>query len=913
MKIPTATYRLQFRDGMTFARAASLRPYFGKLGISHIYGSPIFQAEPGSTHGYDVTDTRAIDKSLGGEEGFAGMIAAFQAEGLGFILDFVPNHMSASPRNPIWRDVLEWGQASEYAQFFDNDWSAAKLLVPALAAAYGTVLVKSEFGLIFDEEEAGLSFTYGALKVPLTPPSYGHILVRGDSEDFAEWARRFAVATLDTAPKLKIELAAAARQPPFRKILDGALSALVENIDLMHELHEAQCWRLTHWRAARETLTYRRFFEISDLVGLKVENPRVFDEVHAKLGELIANGSIRGLRLDHIDGLADPKAYLERLQNTFGEKEPLYLLVEKILGPDEDLRSDWPVAGTTGYEFIGALAGLFVDARGAEAMTKAYNAYLGEDVSYPDLVVETKRRILTRNLAGELDRLKDMAGALAKRDLSTRDLGTDTLRRAIIELIAALSVYRTYIDVSGAQEKDRVILDAALASAKATREVEDEDAIDFLGRVLTLDFEAPEDQGAALEFATRVQQTSGPVMAKALEDTAFYRYNRLIALNEVGGEPDHFGAPVAAFHAAMERRRQRQAAGLSATATHDTKRGEDARARLYALSEIPDKWSGAVHRWTKLLAAFHTDYGGLTVPEPETEWMFYQALAGAWPLNLSLDDVQGLSALSDRMAEFMLKAVREAKVYTSWTGRDEKYEEAIQSFTKAALEPSRAQGFLQNFVSVCEPIFVAGALNSLAQTAIKLTAPGIPDVYQGSELWDLSLVDPDNRRPTDFDGLHSRLDVISNVSMNELVADWRNGDLKMRLLHAGLRLRATMREVFDEGQYVPLTVNGISAERVLAFTRILGSDAAIVIAPRLCLQMLEDQSAPLVPYQRWENTSVTLPPAFADKKLHNVVTMETIAGDALELGMVLRSFPVGVLNTQEQEAAPARVLSLPDG
>ncbi|HEU4476476.1 MAG TPA: malto-oligosyltrehalose synthase, partial [Methyloceanibacter sp.] len=755
---------------MTFARAASLGPYFGKLGISHIYGSPIFQAEPGSTHGYDVTDTRAIDKSLGGEEGFARMIAAFQAEGLGFILDFVPNHMSASPRNPFWRDVLEWGQASEYSQFFDNDWSAAKLLVPVLAAAYGTVLAKKEFGLIFDEEDAGLTFTYGALKVPLTPPSYGHILVRGDSEDFAEWARRFAVVTLDTAPELKIELAAAARQPRFRKVLDGALSALVANVDLMHELHEAQCWRLTHWRAARETLTYRRFFEISDLVGLKVENPRVFDEVHAKLGELIANGSIRGLRLDHIDGLADPKAYLERLQNTFGEKEPLYLLVEKILGPDEDLRSDWPVAGTTGYEFIGALAGLFVDARGAEAMTKAYNAYLGDDVSYPDLVVETKRRILTRNLAGELDRLKDMAGALAKRDLSTRDLGTDTLRRAIIELIAALPVYRTYIDVSGAQEKDRVILDAALASAKATREVEDEDAIDFLGRVLTLDFEAPEDQGAALEFATRVQQTSGPVMAKALEDTAFYRYNRLIALNEVGGEPDHFGAPVAAFHAAMERRRQRQAAGLSATATHDTKRGEDARARLYALSEMPDEWSDAVHRWTRLTAKLHSDCGGLTVPEPGAEWMFYQALAGAWPLNLSPDDAQGLSALSDRMAEFMLKAVREAKVYTSWTGRDEKYEEAIQSFTKAALEPPRAQAFLQNFVSVCEPIFVAGALNSLAQTAIKLTAPGIPDVYQGSELWDLSLVDPDNRRPTDFDGLALRLEIISNASMNKLVA-----------------------------------------------------------------------------------------------------------------------------------------------
>jgi (1->4)-alpha-D-glucan 1-alpha-D-glucosylmutase len=900
MKIPAATYRLQFRNGVTFARAAELAPYFARLGVSHVYGSPIFQAEPNSTHGYDVTDTRVIDASLGGEAGFERMIAAFQAEGLGFIPDFVPNHMSATPRNPLWRDVLEWGQASEYAQFFDIDWSAPKLLVPALATGYGKALEQRQFDLSFDESDGCITFVYGGLKLPLTPPSYGQVLVRGEGEDFAEWARRFAVATHDTAPEFKAELATAVQNPTFRRALRQAISAHVQDKAALHELHEAQCWRLTHWRAARETLTYRRFFEISDLVGLKVENPRVFDELHAKLAQLTANGSIDGLRLDHIDGLADPKAYLERLQKALGGNEPVYLLVEKILGPDEDLAADWPVAGTTGYEFISALAGLFVDPRGAETMTRTYDSFVGEKVDYQSLVMETKRRILTRNLAGELDRLKDMAGALAARHLSTRDFGTDTLRRAIIELVSALPVYRTYIDISGAQEMDKAILGSALASAKATREVEDEEAIDFLGRVLMLDFEAPEDQATAFEFAARLQQTSGPVMAKAVEDTAFYRYNRLIALNEVGGEPDCFGAPVSAFHAEMERRLRRQAAGLSTTATHDTKRGEDTRARLYVLSEMPGAWSEAVNRWTDLTAELRSDCGGKPAPEPEVEWLFYQALLGAWPTALSLDDSAELADLSERMTEFMLKAVREAKVHTSWTGQNEEYENAVRAFTRTALDPARNRAFLQDFVSVCEPIFVAGALNSLAQTAIKLTAPGIPDIYQGTELWDFSLVDPDNRRPVDFDPRRAELQIVSELSVQDLVAGWRSGAIKMRLIQAGLKLRGVAGDIFDRGDYMPLAVGGRAADHVLAFARMIGGNAVVVVVPRLALEMLKGQTDSLVPDPRWHDTNVQLPAALASRRLYDIVTGESVVGEALSLGRVLRNFPVGMLSTRTQ-------------
>jgi (1->4)-alpha-D-glucan 1-alpha-D-glucosylmutase len=804
--------------------------------------------------------------------------------------------MSALPRNPYWRDVLEWGPASEFAQFFDIDWTAPKLLVPALGTSYGAALESKAFALHFDAENGGLTFSYGDLRLPLHPPTYGNVLVRGESEAFAEWARRFAVTTPDAAQALKAELAEAARDAGFREVLERAVAGLTQDSAALHELHEAQAWRLTHWRAARETLTYRRFFEISDLVGLKVESPRVFDELHVKIRELLEAGRVDALRLDHVDGLADPKAYLERLQKILGNHEPLYLLVEKILGPEEDLRTDWPVAGTTGYEFIGALAGLLVDPRGEEPLTSAYNAFLGGDVSYRDLVITAKRRTLTRNLAGELERLKDMAGALAGRHLSTRDFGTDTLRRAIIELIAALPVYRTYIDVSGAYDEDRAILDRALAAAKDAREIEDEEAIDFLGRALTLDFEAPEDQAAALEFATRLQQTSGPVMAKAVEDTVFYRYNRLIALNEVGGEPDIFGADVAAFHAAMQRRLRRQAAGLSATATHDTKRGEDSRARLYVLSEMPKAWSEAVNRWTSMTAAFRQECaGGLRAPEPEVEWMFYQALAGAWPLELSPDSGPELSAFADRMTEFMLKAVREAKAHTSWTGQNEEYEEGVRTFTRAALDPTRGATFLQDFLATCQPILVAGVCNGLAQTAIKLSAPGVPDIYQGTELWDLSLVDPDNRRPVDFEARKSQLDSIAAMPVEDLVAAWRDATPKMRLMTAGIPLRKAKRDLFYKGDYVPLAVEGPAAEHVVAFARVLGAEAAVVVAPRLSLRLLDGQDKPLIPSSRWAGTAVQLPRPLAGQSLTDIVTGRGVKGERLELAELLEHFPVSVL------------------
>ena len=477
----------------------------------------------------------------------------------------------------------------------------------------------------------------------------------------------------------------------------------------------------------------------------------------ARLIELVDQGKISGIRLDHIDGLADPKGYLDCLQTALGNRAPFYLVVEKILGPGEILPAEWPVAGTTGYEFAKAVTDVLVDTRGEAGMTAAYHAFIGRYVDYDALVLDAKRRMLAHNLAGELSRLVAMAHDLAQRDLVTRDLGADTLRAAIVELVAALTVYRTYVDSRGLHDNDRLVIARAVAHAKATREVEDEAAFDCLARLLLIELATPEDRVAALAFATRFQQTTGPVMAKALEDTTFYRYNRLIALNEVGGEPEHFGAPIEAFHCAMAERAIRQPTGLSATSTHDTKRGEDARARLCVLSEVPAAWAVHVTRWSALNAHLATTTDRGRYPDPNTEWLFYQALLGAWPMALDLADGPVLSRLGDRMASFMLKAVREAKVHTTWTAQNGAYETAIQRFAHGALGTDRSRAFLVDFAATVQPFVLAGALNSLSQALIKLTAPGVPDVYQGSESWELSLVDPDNRRPVDFARLAEQL------------------------------------------------------------------------------------------------------------------------------------------------------------
>ncbi len=909
MTTPTATYRLQFRNGMDFARTAALAGYLARLGVSHLYASPLFAATPGSTHGYDGVDFAAMDPALGGEAGFEDLSHALDQAGLSLLLDFVPNHMAAADGNRWWQAVLEWGVEDPHASKFDIDWSAPKLLLPILDVPYSEAVRDDILGLQFDPERGSFALTCYDHHLPLTPPSYARLLARVADSAVADLADAFAATSVDWADALKQRLAALAAKPGIETAINATLSAAGSDPDALHEIHEAQIWRLTHWRLGREALTYRRFFEIAELIGLRVEDPVVFDAIHARLLELIATGRIAGVRVDHIDGLADPKAYLERLQRAASQASPLYLLVEKILEPDEALPPDWPVAGTTGYEFIAALAGLFVDRERESEMRQAYQGFTGDSAPYGKAARACKREIFEHNLAAELSVLTDAAQAIAARSIRTRDLGPDSLRRAIVELAAALPVYRTYVDSTGPDAHDRALIEQAATSAKASRNVENASAIDFIARLLRLDVDDSADRDAALAFTTRFQQTSGPVMAKGIEDTLFYRHNCLIALNEVGGAPDRYGMPLSAFHEAMAARRRRQPAGLSATGTHDTKRGEDARARLYVLSEMPDAWRRAVARWAALNAPHRTELASGPAPEPAMEWLFYQALAGAWPCGLSSTDEPGLAALRARMLAYMEKAVREAKLRTSWTNPDVPYEKAISAFITGALSRNTGEEFLSDFEDTCRPVWRAGAINSLAQLAIKLAAPGVPDIYQGAELWDFSLVDPDNRTPVDFGIRQHLLEAVVDAEPQALLGDWATGAPKLALTAAGLRLRRERPALFASGSYLPLSSVGDGARHVVAFARLLDDAFVVVIAPRFVLALTEGADRPLVPPDRWGDTAVALPESLRSRQMRDALTSAVHeAGSSLRLAEALRHMPVALLADRghEPSGSPCR-------
>jgi len=896
-QVPGATYRLQLRDGMTFEAAAALAPYLARLGVSHLYLSPIFQAASGSTHGYDVTDCNRIDPILGGEAGFARLCDALRRHGLRVIVDFVPNHMAATPENGWWRDVLEWGRASKYAHHFDIDWSAPKLLLPVLGTGYGQALAAGQLALEFRHLAGQFGVVYGDMRLPLWPPSYSDILDRVPDRACTALAQQFSVTDPSGVAALKLSLAQVADSKDVAAQLTDTCAAMSADAGQLHDLLERQAWRLTHWRLGREQLTYRRFFEITGLVGIKVERPEVFDDVHRKLLALVRSRQIDGIRLDHIDGLADPTGYLQRLRAELQGDEHTYVVVEKILGHNEQLRSDWPIEGTTGYEFANALTGLLVDPDGERSLTRAYENFRGGSVDCDELASVTKRLIFGSNLAAELTRLVHAACTLAAADIATRDIGADSLRRSIVEFATAMPVYRTYVNETGPQPADRAVIAAALDRARATRRIDNLDALDFLARLLLLDFPNDEMRRRALAFTRLFQQTTGPIMAKAIEDTVFYRTNRLIALNEVGGEPNHFGLSPQAFHDAMSARQERQPHGLSATSTHDTKRGEDARARICVLSEIVERWSQCVEHWRRLNVHLATVHGARQFPDAETEWLFYQALLGTWPMGPHPDD--GNALLADRMSAFMIKAVREAKVHTSWAIEDQSYEAAIETFVRGALDSARSRAFLDDFATAIAPIILTGALNSLSQTLMKLTAPGVPDIYQGAETWDLSLVDPDNRRPVDFASRAHLLSASETTTPEEILRAWRGGLPKLHITARALALRRRLPDLFAEGGYHPLDIEGPLVRHVIAFARVHRDAAAVIIAPRTTHGLLAGSITPHVPRDSWRDTRVCLGNSLEGANWRDVLIpghdVRGAVDGAMELSSVLARFPVALL------------------
>ncbi|MEW5424948.1 malto-oligosyltrehalose synthase [Amorphus sp. 3PC139-8] len=880
----TATYRLQFRGGMTFDHAIEIIPYLKRLGVSHLYASPIFTAVSGSTHGYDVTDCNAIDPALGGREGFDRLVAALKAADLGLILDIVPNHMAASLENAWWRSVVEWGPTSPFARHFDIDWRE-KLTLPILSRPFDEALAAGDLKLRLDANEGCLVLAYFDNLLPLDPTSYATLASAAGDDPLL--SRIFAIANeavSETADSMHAAIRTAASDTTARTDTERRLAALSQDPALISAVHAAQPWRLLYWQEASRHLSYRRFFEITGLVGVRVDDPAIFADSHRLILELVRSGAVDGLRVDHVDGLADPTGYLQSLRGEIGADT--YLFVEKILEGDEALAETWPIEGTTGYEFITALAETLTDGAKAEKLAAAYCAATDAD---RDLEAErhaAKTLMARRNFAGEVSLLVDLLQSISVGRGEAEPQADETLRDGIVAMVTGFPVYRTYGADGGLPSRDRSLVDDIAARAKADACDKAHAAIDLVTDVLFGRVPA-EARDTANRFRERFQQLTGPVMAKAIEDTLFYRFNRLIAVNEVGGDPDDIFAEAGVFHRSMIERVETQPHGLLATATHDTKRGEDARARLYTLSEAAETWAEAVDRWRAMHRGQVAGLASGPAPEPDTEWLLYQALVGAWPEDLATDD-EALAALRDRFSPYVEKALREAKRRTGWTDIDANYEHAVAAYADRLLDPANT-AFLNDFTTTLRPFIRAGVVNSLAQTVLKLTAPGIPDIYQGSEAADFSLVDPDNRRPVDFGKLAEALHRDHPAWPDRGVPDLAT--FKPHLIRIGLALRAADPDLYTVGTYLPLDVSGPMRAHVLAFARSYQDRLSITVAPRLPLALFQQASDLRAP-GLWEGTELHLAGqgAFTD-----ALSGRELEGGIIGLATVFASSPFAIL------------------
>jgi (1->4)-alpha-D-glucan 1-alpha-D-glucosylmutase len=876
MTFPRATYRLQLRAGFGFNEAAALAPYLGRLGVSHVYLSPFFKARPGSTHGYDITDHSKLNPELGTEAEFLAMLAAFARENLGRIIDFVPNHMGVGGAdNPLWLDVLEWGPGSDYAGWFDIDWTAeggrGKLLAPVLGAQYGEELRRGALELRLEEDGSFAIWAYGEHKLPICPLTYPRIL--GHDNDALDQMSDFFVDLEQWRPQitararaLKAELAALLeRDADARESVTTQVARLNGDWRQLHELISEQFWRVAFFRVAGDEINYRRFFNINDLAGLRVELAPVFKHAHARVFRMLEDREIDGLRIDHIDGLFDPKTYLRRLRAEVFRS--YYLVVEKILSPHEFLRADWPVEGTTGYDYLNLSLGLLVDTAAEEAFTETYASFAGKVDDFDEIARLGKIRIMENEMASELHSLGRAAARLARQSSMTADLTRSLLQRAIKQLIANFPIYRTYVDLDGApDESDR--RDIAWAITRARRADPDihGSAFDFLQNLLLAQTAALEiGRSAALRVAMKFQQLSGPVMAKGVEDTVFYRYNRFVALNEVGGSPERFGLTPWGFHKANAWRAEHWPHAMLATTTHDTKRGEDARARLAVLSEFPEEWRRRVVAWNRILRARRGDVEGKGPPDRNDEYLFYQMLLGAWPMDmLENPSAEALEVFSARLHDALEKSLRESKQNSNWTSPNVEYEEATQALAREALRPE-AKNFLDEFLPFAGRVARLGVQNSLVQTALKLTAPGVPDIYQGCESWDFSLVDPDNRRAIDFAKnqaalaeLAPRFEVLEERRhlFEALLENWSDGVVKIATTALILTYRRENADFFAHADYQPITITGEQSHWALGFVRAYGERRlAVVVARFPALREAEPdwRAYAKLPEGRWRN------------------------------------------------------------
>jgi (1->4)-alpha-D-glucan 1-alpha-D-glucosylmutase len=878
---PTATYRLQLQPNFGFEQAAALIPYLMELGVSHLYASPYLQAAAGSTHGYDVVDPTRVNEELGGAEAHAHLCERLIAAGLGQMIDMVPNHMAiAGKQNPWWWDVLENGPSSRYATYFDVDWEASeerwpnKVLLPVLGDHYGRILEDGQLELAHDA--GAFVVHYQEHVFPVDPSSTVELLSNSaalcDSELLAFLAESYArlprptvthqemvqLRHRDKAVLMDLLASLCNDDPEVTRAIDNEVRHVNSDPDAMDALLEQQNYRLAFWRTACRELGYRRFFDIKELAALRVEDLEVFRARHELPITWVRKGWVQGLRIDHPDGLRDPAEYFRRLREAC---PGAWIVIEKILEPGENVPSDWPVAGTVGYDFLNLVGGLFVDPAGEDALTRLYVDFSGEQADWQRIVRTSKRMVLSELLGSELNRLTSLFVDVCERHRRHRDYTRHELREALLETAACFPVYRTYVSASTKTVSQDDVTNVTVATGRAMEERRDLDPelFRFLRRLLLLQV------GGVLEgeLAMRFQQLTGPAMAKGLEDTAFYRFLRFVALNEVGGDPSKFGVTPAQFHDTCAVAQEERPLALLASTTHDTKRSEDVRCRLALLSEIPERWAAAVRRW-----ADHNEcHWSGDLPDRNTEYLLYQTIVGAWPID------------QDRVLAYMEKAIREAKVHTSWTDHNGVYERRMREFVTGVMSDETFCADVKRFVS---DLVTPGRINGLAQTLIKLTAPGVPDTYQGSELWDLSLVDPDNRRPVDFALRQQLLGELAQLSHESIMQRMNEGLPKLWVIRQALQLRRTRPELFGpQGSYRPLTAHGSKADHVVSFIR---GGEAITLVPRLVIGLQQD----------WDDTVIELPVG----RWHNLLTEESFTGTA-QLQQVLVSFPVGLLVRQE--------------
>ncbi|HWR35954.1 MAG TPA: malto-oligosyltrehalose synthase [Clostridia bacterium] len=1016
---PLSTYRLQFNRNFRFEDARALVPYLAKLGVSTCYSSPLLEARSGSMHGYDITNHNKLNSEIGSEEEFRDLVSALKAHGLDLLLDVVPNHMGVGyDSNPWWLDVLQNGRSSKFAHFFDIDWTPLKpelrdkILLPILGNQYGEELESGRLPVTFDEGRFVVQYYDKPLPIdprtiPLIFAPMGDINPRDYAgfEGVVNELRTLLVAFSELPPHSTGEVDRAMRQrempyllqrlrelaersPEIRAIVDRALQRLngtpgdPRSFDALHRLLEEQAYRLAHWRVSAEEINYRRFFDVNDLVGLRMEDPQVFAATQELIRRLLADGSVMGLRIDHPDGLFNPPQYFTRMQmlyaasqccgpipkpplaengievdvqTVFGKhnwaqnQPPLYVIVEKILEPGEELPPEWSVDGTVGYDFANLVNGIFIDTQNRRAFSNLYQRFVGDTVDVDTLIYESKKLIMNSALSSEVNVLGHMLDEISSLDRRARDFTRKTLRDAISETIACFPVYRTYIDERGnITDRDRGYIDEAIARAKRRNGTMAFQVFDFLRDILLL---RGGDSGAPiygyrkqLYFSLKFQQLTGPVMAKGLEDTACYVYNRFVSVNEVGGSPKQFGVELDHFHRRNQLRAENWPHSMLTTSTHDMKRSEDVRMRLDVLSEMPRLWSAQVLRWRRSNRSRKRALSdGRIVPDANEEYLLYQTLIGAWPLRsqaASSESGQGDSLQSEsvevrdlrasgesstapeslplspeqreqfvkRIQGYMTKAVHEAKVNLSWVNQNPEYVELLQKFIARILRTgteAKPNTFLEQIEHFVPRVALFGAINSLSQVLIKLTAPGVPDIYQGQELWDFSLVDPDNRRPVDFDLRRQYLDELSQRAASgdliaicdELIRSWQDGRIKLWVTNRTLQFRREHGQLFQQGDYVPLHGAVQNRNHVVSFARVHERDMVIAATPRFAYTLLHgEQRVPLGDV--WGDAELELPPNANNAQFTNLFTGELLRASrehTLLCRDIFRHFPVALL------------------